>query len=102
MTGRTGRFLMDAATTNEERLPANFSDLPIEPGHTIRIETPAGAGFGKPFARAPARVLADVLSGKVSPAAARSAYGVAVMQAGHSFAIDEKETAALRGASHAK
>jgi len=101
-TGRTGRFLMDAATTNEERLPANFSDLPIEPGHTIRIETPAGAGFGKPFARAPARVLADVISGKVSPAAARSAYGVAVMQTGHSFVIDEKETAALRGASHAK
>ena len=101
-TGRTGRFLMDAATTNEERLPANFSDLPIEPGHTIRIETPAGAGFGKPFARAPARVLADVISGKVSPAAARNAYGVAVMQTGHSFAIDEKETAALRGASHAK
>ena len=100
--GRTGRFLMDAATKNEEKLAANFSDLPIEPGHTIRIETPAGAGFGRPFTREPARVLADVLSGKVSPIAAREAYGVAVRQAGHAFAIDEKETAALRGAKHAK
>ena len=101
-TGRTGRFLMDAATKDETRLDANFSDLPIESGHTIRIETPAGAGFGKPFTREPAHVLADVISGKVSPAAAREAYGVAVTRTGHSFAIDEKETAALRGASHAK
>ena len=101
-TGRTGRFLMDAATKDETRLDANFSDLPIESGHTIRIETPAGAGFGKPFTREPARVLADVISGKVSPAAAREVYGVAVTRTGRSFAIDKKETAALRGASHAK
>jgi N-methylhydantoinase B len=101
-TGRTGRFLMDAATKDETRLDANFSDLPIESGHTIRIETPAGAGFGRPLTREIAHVLADVISGKVSPTAAREAYGVAVMRTGHSFAIDEKETAALRGASHAK
>jgi len=100
-TGRTGRFLMDAGTPAEHRLPANFSDLPIEPGHTIRIETPAGAGFGDPFSRDPARVLADVISGKVSQVAARDAYGVAITRTGHRFAVNAEETAALRGARNA-
>lgn len=101
-TGRTGRFLMDGGTKDEVQLAANFSDLPIEPGHTIRIETPAGAGFGASFTREPERVLADVISGKVSVMAAREAYGVGIVKTGHSLAIDEKETAALRGTSHAK
>src|SRR3984893_5547682 len=37
--GRTGRFLMDAGTPEEQQLGANFSDLPISSSHTIRIET---------------------------------------------------------------
>src|SRR5882724_8472317 len=94
--GRTGRFAMDAGTPDEHQLGANFSDLPIEAGHTIRIETPAGAGFGDPFTRDPARVLADVISGKVSPGAARESYGVGIVQTGHAFAVDPEETAALR------
>lgn len=101
-TGRTGRFLMDGGTRDEVRLAANFSDLPIEPGHTIRIETPAGAGFGAPFEREPSRVLADVISEKVSAEAAREAYGVSIRSNGHSFVVDEQETAVLRGAVHAK
>ena len=99
--GRTGRFLMDAGTPQEQRLQANFSDLPIESGHTIRIETPAGAGFGAPFTRDPVRVLADVISGKVSVAAAREFYGVSVVQDGRSLTIDQEETAALRRVSDA-
>ncbi len=99
--GRTGRFLMDGGTPEEQRLEANFSDLPIEVGHTVRIETPAGAGFGAPFTRDPARVLADVIAGKVSLAAAREAYGVSIVQDRRSLAVDEKETAALRRVSHA-
>jgi N-methylhydantoinase B len=97
-TGRTGRFLMDAGTPDELQLSANFSDLPIASSHTIRIETPAGAGFGDPFTRDPARVLADVISGKVSLAAARETYQVSIVQTAHSFAVDQEETAALRGA----
>jgi N-methylhydantoinase B len=100
--GRTGRFLMDAGTAEEQQLGANFSDLPIASSHTIRIETPAGAGFGDPFTRDPARVLADVIAGKVSPAAAREAYGVGVVRVEGSLAIDQAETAALRRVSHAK
>jgi N-methylhydantoinase B len=100
--GRTGRFLMDAATPEEQQLGANFSDLPISSSHTIRIETPAGAGFGDPFTRDPARVLADVIAGKVSPTAAREAYGVGVVRVERSLTVDQEETAALRRVSHAK
>jgi N-methylhydantoinase B len=100
--GRTGRFLMDAGTAEEQQLGANFSDLPIASSHTIRIETPAGAGFGDPFTRDPARVLADVVAVKVSVTAAREAYGVGVVRVEGSLAVDQAETAALRRVSHAK
>jgi N-methylhydantoinase B len=98
--GRTGRFLMDPGTQDETQLPATFSDLPIALGQAVRIETPAGAGFGDPFTRDPDRVLADVLSGKVSVAAAHRFYGVAITGSGISLQVDPQETAELRRASN--
>ncbi len=94
--GRTGRFLMDPDRPNEQKLPANFSDLPIAAGQAVRVETPAGAGFGDPFKRDPTRVLADVVAGKVSAAAAKELYGVVIVTAGHHQEIDTTETGALR------
>jgi hypothetical protein len=43
-----------------------------------------------------------VIAGKVSPAAAREAYGVGVVRVERSLAVDQAETAALRRVSHAK
>ncbi len=73
--GSLGRFLLRPGTAAEEKLPATFSDLPIAPGEVVRIETPAGAGFGDPRARDPALVRADVADGKVSAEAAARLYG---------------------------
>jgi len=53
-----------------------------------------GGGFGPPFARDPAAVLADVLDGKVSVAAAREKYGVVIVDG----AVDAEATTAARSA----
>ena len=55
---------------------------------------PGGGGFGDPRQRDPALVAADVRDGLVSAEAARRDYGVAL---GDDFAVDEAETARLRG-----
>jgi N-methylhydantoinase B len=99
--GRTGRFYMNGDGSHQEKLPATFSDLAINEGQVIRLETPAGAGFGNAFERDPERVLEDVISGKVSAEAARRLYGVALAGNGLNMTIDRGETAALRRENHA-
>ena len=47
-------------------MPASFSEISVEQGGTVRVETPAGGGYGDPLERDPARVLADVIAGKVT------------------------------------
>lgn len=88
--GALGRFILHPDTENAEKLPGSFSECPVAAGSVVRVETPAGAGYGDPFTRDPALVLADVISGKVSPAAAEREYGV-VLAPG---AADQQETGA--------
>ena len=52
-----------------------------------------GGGHGKPFSRAPEAVARDVWNGKVTVAAARERYGVALDAAG---SLDSAETVRLR------
>jgi N-methylhydantoinase B len=73
-------------------MPAAFSEYAVEMGAAIRVETPAGAGYGDPFEREPRRVLADVVAEKVSPEAARRDYGVVIVDG----QVDEEATRALR------
>ena len=87
--GRTGRFVIGP---EQKKLPGSFSELDVPPGTTVEVTTPAGAGYGDPFQRDPKRVLADVVSGKVSAEAARRDFGVAI-QGGR---VDEAETKRLR------
>jgi N-methylhydantoinase B len=79
----------------------------LEPGQTVLLAPPGGAGFGDPFQRPVDKVLADVVSGYVSIEAATRDYGVAVRFLGtddqlvrlpKDFAVDEEETARLREA----
>ena len=53
-----------------------------------------GGGFGPAFDREPAAVLADVLDGKVSVAAAQASYGVVIVGG----AVDHEATEAVRSA----
>ena len=79
---------------------------PVKAGQVVRVVTTGGGGWGDPLARAPERVLRDVTQRKVSPQAARDAYGVVL--AAHEAdgetdsAIDAALTATLRAALRAQ
>ena len=92
--GRPGMFVVHPEGNREKRLPGSFSELEMQAGTSIRVETPSGAGFGNPLEREPEQVLADVIAGKVTASAAEHAYGVAVT--GRS--VDTPRTAFLREA----
>ncbi len=73
-----------------------FYDL--HTGDRFEISASGGGGYGDPLRRDPARVLEDVRDGVVTPAAARSRYGVVVCTEGLQalWTLDEAATAALR------
>jgi N-methylhydantoinase B len=98
--GRAGqpfRVTVDPGGPGERVLPGLCDDEPIPPGTLVRVETTGGGGWGDPLDREPARVVLDVVQGKVSARAAREAYGVVLTagadgEAGH----DASATASLR------
>jgi N-methylhydantoinase B len=62
-------------------------------GELLTHHQAGGGGHGEPLRRDPQAVARDVWNGKVSVAAARARYGVAVDAAGE---LDAAETARLR------
>jgi N-methylhydantoinase B len=72
--------------------PAN-----LRRGDVFRHVLSGGGGHGDPFARDPAKVLEDVVLGRVTPGHARAAYGVAVVADGDGWRLDAAATAQLRG-----
>jgi N-methylhydantoinase B len=84
----------------DEREIGKIDVLRPLPNSLVTFRTPGGGGWGDPFARDPRTVLADVSEGLVSPEAARTRYGVAIIShrtADHSeYRIDEAATEQLR------
>jgi N-methylhydantoinase B len=68
--------------------------VPLPAGTEITLELPGGGGYGPPWRRDPARVLADVRDGYVSLERARADYGVAIDPEG--MVVRDDETAAQR------
>lgn len=68
---------LNPGTPEEELLPSKFVRT-LKTGDLVEIRYPGGGGWGEPLNREPARVLEDVLSGKVSAARAREVYGLEV------------------------
>jgi N-methylhydantoinase B len=69
---------------------------PAPRGTLIRIRTTGGGGWGDPLARDVARVLGDVVAGKVSREGAWHDYGVVVSGDEDELGIDTGATAELR------
>ena len=68
--------------------------VPLPAGTEITLRLPGGGGYGPPWRRDPARVLADVRDGYVSSERARTDYGVAIDP--DRMTVVDDETAALR------
>ena len=77
------------------RMPPMFVEEQLGPGDVLHHRMPGGGGFGDPYEREPEAVAQDVLDEKVSVAAARELYGVAIAADG---SVDTAATAALRRA----
>jgi N-methylhydantoinase B len=78
---------------SDERHLLKINALALQQGDVILTQTGGGGGFGAPWERDPARVLADVVDGYVTRAAAERDYGVVLAD---DHAIDEARTNARR------
>ena len=76
-----------------EQMPSKVPHMMVAEGDRFICTGPAGGGYGDPLARAPARVLDDVLDGLISAATARRDYGVVISEAN---ALDAEATATER------
>src|SRR5207248_388254 len=66
---------IDRAAGGVEMLPAKGEQAVLAAGDRIAIQPAGSGGYGDPLERPVERVLADVLDGYVSPAAAEAEYG---------------------------
>ena len=93
-SGSLGAYILNPGK-KERRVKSTVSEFPLRKGDLLRVLTPGGGGFGHARERDPDRVLHDVREGKVSPDAARTAYGVVLTD--DLSAVDPAATARLRG-----
>jgi N-methylhydantoinase B len=103
LEGSPGRFEVPG---HAEARPKTLARL--RPGDCVELDLPGGGGYGHPFDRDAAKVLADVVAGYVSIEAAETRYGVAIDFVGDAtrtlrtpadYRIDERKTAQLRALS---
>lgn len=97
---RTSLRVLAGGDDHEERvLPVKTIPDEYPAGSRIQFQCAGGGGYGSPLDRDPERVRADVEDGYVSPASARSAYGVVLELADAAagvYRVDRAATAALR------
>jgi N-methylhydantoinase B len=91
--GANSRFTRNPDGEKPEEL-RNSDVVNCAPGDVIRLQGPAGGGYGAPFERPVEKVLEDVRCGFVSVGRARDAYGVVVRD---DLSADEAATRTLRG-----
>jgi N-methylhydantoinase B len=75
-SGRHGIAVVNPGTPDERQLDPLSDGNMLKKGDIFRIETGGGGGYGHPYDRPVADVVADVLGGFVSAQAARDEYGV--------------------------
>lgn len=90
--GANSRFTKNPGRADAVEL-RNTDLVNCAPGDVIRLQGPAGGGYGHPHRRHAKAVLEDVLCGFVSVERARTEYGVAITP---DMRVDEAATASLR------
>ncbi|HYB23923.1 MAG TPA: hydantoinase B/oxoprolinase family protein, partial [Solirubrobacteraceae bacterium] len=79
--GAPARQFLRRADGSVEPLPG-WGELHLAAGETVYATAAAGAGYGPPWEREPARVLLDVRDGWVTREQAAALYGVVLSDAG--------------------
>lgn len=64
--GTLGEFTLNPDTSEERRLPSIVRGLALKRGDVLRVDTPGGAGYGRPDQRDPDRSRVDLAQGKVT------------------------------------
>lgn len=77
VAGEGGRWVINEGTEAARTLPFAIGDIEsLAVGDVVTHYTPGGGGYGSPLDRDPEAVRRDVLNELVSPASAKTAYGV--------------------------
>ncbi len=80
-------------------LPVLLSEpVALRRGDVFSHQMASGGGYGRAFERDANAVLNDVILGKVTVQGARRDYGVAIIECGREFSIDEQATSEIRAA----
>ena len=73
--GRAGRIVMNPGTEREQTYAGLVSNVPLDPGDVVRMETASAGGVGNPRKRERGRVASDLRNGYVSRESACAVYG---------------------------
>ena len=92
--GLLGSLTKNPGTAAEESWPSKFEGRRIKAGEVMEIKVPSSGGYGDPFSRDPALVLADVLDEFTTIELAEAEYGVVIDP--ETMTVDEQVTHRLR------
>jgi N-methylhydantoinase B len=95
-TGQTSRHTLVHGDNTRRALKSKETNLTIEAGDTMVLETAGGGGYGFAWQRDPELVLRDLLDEKISLASATDVYGVVLQADGKT--VDLQATTARRRA----
>jgi N-methylhydantoinase B len=73
--GGRGALVLNAGGSGQRPLGSKIAGLALREGDVVTIVTPGAGGYGPPAERDRARLARDRREGKISPEAAREAYG---------------------------
>lgn len=73
--GRRARLVRNHGRPDEALLYSKVARVEMAPGDSMRIETPGGAGYGRPETRRLDDIARDLRDGRISRAAAEADYG---------------------------
>jgi len=91
--GSLGSYRANPGRADARAVRSTVSEFPLTTGDLLAIVSPGGGGFGDPATRDPVAVLHDLKEGKITGAAARATYRVAV---GADGGLDGEATRHLR------
>jgi len=87
--GACGAYHLTRTDGTVEKLPSKCTEIILNAGDIVSVQTPGAGGYGDPGKRDPQAVLSDVIEDKVSVEKAMELYGVKVVPSGNTYKLAE-------------